>query len=304
MMLGLFIAAFNPDMVFAAGEVSETGTAGMSFLRITPSASIASLGGVSSARWNGTSSIWSNPALATGEDNRSVEFTHIMWVDDIKQEYAAFLMKTTLGSFGMGMQVFDSGDIELRSANPSSEPDGTYSIKNAAFTLTYARTIVHGISFGVTGKKLFEKVSMETAGGYAFDAGLTAETPLDGLRFAVAFRNYGRMDKLRNDRTKLPSDIVAGFAYATTAPYFAKPLGLSGDFVRPKYGDTGFRLGAELEVIPRFFLRTGYRSDSDIEGLSFGIGLNYQIFAFDVAYTPMKEGFDNTMRFTLGLTEF
>lgn len=291
---------------FAAGEVSETGTAGMSFLKIAPSARIAAMGGISSARYSGASSTWANPALIAGENTRSVEFTHSEWIEGIKQEFASFTTRTSLGCFGLGVQVFDSDDIELRGNAPSSEPLGSYSIKNAAFSLTYARTFAGSISAGVTARKLFEKVSMETADGYSFDAGVKVNVPgVEGLRLAAVTRNFGRMDKLKNDRTKLPSDVVIGAAYkVTSAPGIGKDIILLGDYVIPKYGDSGLRIGAEIVPLERFYARVGYRTDSDIEDVSFGVGIIYQMFTFDAAYTPMKEGFDDVMRFSVGLTGF
>ena len=299
-LMSLFVSV----SALAEGEVNDTGTAGMSFLKISPSARITALGGASAAFSTGASSIWSNPALISYEKTRTFEFSHIEWLEGIKQEYAAFTTRTWLGSFGLGVQVFDSDDIELRGMYPSSHPEGTYSIKNASFSLTWARSFGYGISGGVTAKKLFEKISAETADGYAFDVGVTADMPLEGLRLAAAARNYGRMDELKNERTKLPSDVVLGFSFEGVAPSIEKPLVLVGDYVIPKYGDSGVRLGVELLPIERFFLRAGYRSDSDIENVSFGVGVILQMFRFDVAYTPMKEGFDNTFRFTLGITGF
>ena len=248
--------------------------------------------------------MWSNPALIVCEEKRSAQFTHIDWVEGIKQEFAAFSTNSQIGHFGLGIHIFDSDDIELRGIEPSSEPDGTYSINNAALSLSYARNITESIAAGVTLKKLFEKVSIETAGGYAVDAGFFARTPVKGLSFAAAARNYGRMSKLKNDRTKLPSDFGFGFVYEGTAPKINCPLYVVGDYLIPKYGDSGVRLGVEIEPLERFFMRMGYRSDSDIEDMSFGVGLNFQLFSFDVSYTPMSEGFDNALRFTLGLTGF
>jgi hypothetical protein len=59
-----------------------------------------------------------------------------------------------------------------------------------------------------------------------------------------------------------------------------------------------------MEPLNSFFLRAGYRSDSDIQDVSFGIGFTVRAFTVDVSYTPMKEGFDNALRFTLGIAGF
>ncbi len=293
---------FGENTAFSAGEVNETGTVGMSFLKITPSAQISSLGGGSTAYANGPSSIWSNPALAAAVNIRSVQLTHIEWVEGIKQEFVTFSTKTYIGNWGFSFNLFDSGDIDGRDS--SGKSTGTYSMKNAAVSLFYATQIKDKIALGFTFKKLFEKISMENASGFAVDFGITTKTPIEGISLAFATRNNGRMGVLRNERTKLPSDICFGTHYQGTVPGTECLFVIVGDYIIPKYGDSGVRFGMETEPINNFFLRIGYRSDSDIQDVSFGVGVKFEIFSADVAYTPMKEGFDNVIRLTLGLSGF
>ena len=76
------------------------------------------------------------------------------------------------------------------------------------------------------------------------------------------------------------------------------------DIVIPRYGDSGVRLGVEVEPTDRLFLRVGYRSDSDIESVSFGLGFSIDRVTGDISYTPMDEGFDSALRLMLSLTGF
>ena len=285
-------------------QVSETGKTGMSFLAISPSSRAASLGGIASGLYTGASSIWSNPSLLAVQKERSAQFTHTEWIEGIKQEYAALSSGVSFGSLGFAVQLFDSGDIELRGESPGPEPLGTYSIKNVAFSFAFARSISDKIAAGLTYKKLFEKISDENAGGYAFDAGIRAETPVKGLSVSAVARNYGRMGKLKNERTELPSDISVGCLYSGIVPGVERSFSTIADIVFPKYGDNGIRLGAEIEPIDRFLFRIGYRSDSDIEDVSFGVGINLERFIADMCYTPMEQGFDNALRFTLSIKGF
>ena len=112
------------------------------------------------------------------------------------------------------------------------------------------------------------------------------------------------MSKLKNERTKLPSDVSFGCLYHGVLPGFNHSYILVGDYIIPKYGEQGVRLGMEIEPLDLFKFRVGYRSDSDIEDMSFGVGIKLDVFFIDVSYTPMKEGFDNAIRFTLGLSGF
>jgi hypothetical protein len=220
----------------------------------------------------------------------------------IRQEYAAFSSGSKMGSIGMAFQLFDSGDMEGRGDNTIFT--GAFSIKYVALSLSYARLLTGDVAVGVTYKQLFEKLSQEDAGGYAVDAGIAWKTALQGLSVGAAARNFGRMNILKNERTKLPSDASVGLRYRGIIPNIGWDYILVSDYVAPQYGSKGVRLGLEVEPVDRLFLRTGYRSDSDFEDVSFGVGLNLGMFAADVSYTPMVEFKDNALRFTLSLAGF
>ncbi len=298
--LALFLAGVDaavPQAVFL-----ESSKAGMSFLRITPNAANAGLAGAGLARSGDAAAFWVNPSLLAFGGDRTAQFSHTEFVEGIRQEYASITGHTGLGSLGASVQLFDSGDIEGRDENRNFT--GDYSIKYVALSLGYARTLTETIALGVTWKQLFEKVADEDAGGYAVDAGITWRTPVEGLTAAAVARNYGRMGALRDERTKLPSDFGVGVLYGGVLPGVLRPFRLAVDYLSPRYSDPGIRLGVEVEPVDRFFVRTGYRTDSDDEDVSFGVGLDLGRFAVDVSYTPMEEFSDNALRFTLSLEGF
>lgn len=304
LVLTMLFAVACTSVFAQTSSVSETGKTGMSFLGVTPTSRTASLGGLTPSTYTGASSIWSNPSLIALRKQRWLEFTHTEWIEGIRQEYASIITPISAGHLGFGVQMLDSGDIELRGDSPSSGPLGTYSIKNVAFSFTYARALASFVTAGATYKMLFEKVSDENANGYAIDAGLTFKMPVDGLYLSTVARNYGRMEKLQNDRTKLPSDVIVGGMYETLMPRYEVPLRLLSSVVFPRFGDNGFRGGIELEPLQFLALRLGYRSDSDIETMSYGVGVMFDRFNADVSYTPMQEGFDSALRVSLSITGF
>jgi len=298
----LVVTILIPCTVFSDSNMSETGKTGLSFLNIAPSSRISSLGSAAIAYRTGASSLWSNPSLIAFDEQRSAQFTHIEWIEGIKQEYAAFSSKLSKGSVGVGIQLFDSGDIEGR--DEFGDNTGMYSIVNVALSLGYAYTVTDWMSVGLTYKKLFQKISDEAAGGNAFDFGLTFKTPVKGLSFAASGRNYGRMDKLKNTRTNLPSNVALGCSYTGTAAGIVCPYALLADVIIPRYGDTGIRLGTEILPVEYLALRVGYRNDSEFEDFSYGVGLNWERVSVDLAYSPMSGISDNALRFTLSLTGF
>jgi hypothetical protein len=282
--------------------IRDSSEAGLPFLRIIPTAAGAGLGGAGIAFSAGSASMWMNPSLLASVHTRSAQYSHTEFMEGIRQEFASFSTGTGIGNIGASVQLYDSGDMDGYGSN--AEPTGTFSIKYVALSLGYARELTDDISLGVAYKRLFEKVADENAGGYAVDAGITWKTPVEGLTAAAVARNYGRMGILKNDRTKLPSDMSAGVVYNGFIPNVDRPFTIAADYVAPRYGDAGVRLGAQVEPVDRLFVRAGYRSDSDYEDLSFGVGLDLGIFAADVSYTPMEEFSDNALRFTLSLTGF
>jgi len=291
-----------PSAARPESQVSDSGKTGMSFLSIAPSSRTAALGGIAEALPSGASSMWSNPSLIVFMDERSVQFTHTEWIEGIKQEYVAFSTKFDYGSLGLSVHLFNSGDIDGR--GEYGDDTGTWSITNGAVSAVYAARPFEWLSCGIAFKKLYQKISQDTAGGYGFDGGVTMATPLTGLSFAAGARNYGSMEKLRNERTKLPSNISLGCLYSADAPEYGKGYALILDIVFPRYGTTGLRLGIEYEPVEKFFLRTGYRTDSDFEDMSFGAGYDWGKVSADVAYTPMNDISEDALRFTLSFTGF
>ena len=287
---------------YTQSEISESGKAGMSFLNISPSAYIASMGGGSIALNSGASSIWSNPSLIAFQEQRSLQLSHTSWIEGINQEYAAFSSKAGSGAIGLGLELFDSGDIEGR--DDYGAETGDYSIKNAAVSITYARQIFEWMALGATYKKLYQKVYTETAGGYAVDAGLTILTPLKGMTLGASGRNYGSMDKLRNEKTELPSSLSIGGLYKGVLPSWDKSFNFVADAVFPKYGNNGVRLGLEVVPYNGLFLRIGYRNDSDFEDMIFGFGIMFDKVSADFSYSPLSGISDNALRISINLTGF
>ena len=296
------VTYFCVSSVFSESHLSETGKTGVSFLTIAPSSQIASLGGNACALNSGASSSWSNPSLIAFQEEKSAQFTHIDWIEDIKHEFAAFSTKFDYGSLGLGVQLFDSGDIDGRSG--TGQYVGVYDIRNVALSVTYANMPTDWLALGLTYKKIFQKISQETAGGYAVDFGFTARTPVKGLSVAAAGRNYGRMGKLKNERTELPSNISIGCVYANFIPGIERSHLVLADVIIPKYGDNGVRLGAEVETVENLVFRVGYRNDSYFEDVSFGAGFKWEIVSADISYSPMSGISDDAIRFTLSLTGF
>ncbi|MFC1511937.1 PorV/PorQ family protein [Candidatus Latescibacterota bacterium] len=298
----MLICCLCPLAGFAQTQVSESGDAGMSLLLLAPSARIAALGSGGFALYAGSSSLWSNPSSITLAGEHTAEFTHTEWIEGITHEFASFVARTGRETVGMSIQLFDSGDIDGRASN--SAYTGAYSITTAGVSAVYAVPVGDRLSVGITARSLYQKVAEETAGGYAFDAGLMVTTPIEGLRFGAVARNYGRMNKLLDERTKLPENIGIGGAYTGILPRYLRQYTVLADFIFPRYGNNGMRVGFEVNALEHFVLRLGYRDDSYFEDMIYGIGFSWARVAADIAYSPMNAVSDDALRFTLAVTGF
>ena len=294
----LFLGA---GAVYSQQLYTESAETGLPFLRVTPSASTAALAG-SGAALPGPSAQWLNPSLLALRPERTAQFSHLLFVEGITQEFASVSGKTGIGHLGASVQLYDSGNIAGYGDN--ALPTGDYSIKYVSLALTYARLLTGDLAVGVTYKTLMEKIAEENASGYAVDAGIAWRTPLPGLSAGAAVRNLGRMGILHSGRTKLPADGSVGILYRGIVPNFGRGYALTADYVVPRYGSQGVRMGVEVEPVDKFFVRAGYRSDNDFEHFSAGVGLILGMFTTDVSYTPMTEFSDNALRFTLSLAGF
>lgn len=285
-----------------AADISESGTAGLSFLTIAPSAELAALGGGGSAHVFGPAAMWANPALIAGIADRAADFNHTIWIGDITYEYISFATPLSMGALGISAQLFDSGDIEGRDKYGS--PTGLYSVTNAAFGVTYAARPLEWLAAGVKYKHLFQKVSEDTAGGWAIDAGLTADTPITGLTFGLAGRNYGSMGKLRNHKTTLPSSVIFGGEYRGTAPYSGREYTAVADALFPRHGDNGIRLGLRYDASEYLDLMVGYRNDSEFEQMIYGFDVTLQRMTASFAYSPFSGVSDEGIRVSLSVAGF
>jgi hypothetical protein len=300
-IISIFLAmSAVSSVVYSQALLTDSQKTGMPFLRVVPTARIAGMGGAGVSLPSGASSSWLNPALLALVDERCFQFTHTELVAGIRQEYAAVSSNTGLGHLGASVQIYDSGDFDAYGNDAS--PAGTTSIKYASFSFSYAVWMGNFLALGVSYKRLLEKVAQDDAGGYAFDFGATCRTPIEGLFLSAALRNYGRMEVLKNVRTKLPTDGGFGFLYRSTLLRYGQPFSAVCDYVAPRYGKKGARLGVEIDPVEHFHLRAGYRGDSDTEDVSFGVGLDAGIFTADVAYTPMQKLDGNAVRFGLSIT--
>lgn len=320
-----------------AGPKNKYGLSTARELLIPVGSVSTSLGGSNLATTSGLDALYWNPSGLANLSSKtgSVLFSNQIYIADINVNYFAGAYKLpNVGTFGVSINSLNFGDIEVTTVN---NPDGTGETYSPTFLtagLSYARNMTDRIAFGTTVKLLYEKISRETATGFAFDFGLQYNVIGSGLQFGVALKNLGPSMTFSGpdlEQFFQPPGTPSGSSNeprSITLADFELPtalsLGLSYDFRLDKknnlmahgtfqnnsFSSDDYNLGLEYNYNKMVFLRGGYQFGSEkvddrvFTGPSFGAGLKYNAAAFNVAFDyayRVTDKFDANQYFTISL---
>ena len=195
--------------------LAQPGNAGMPLLTFGVSGRTVAMGYASTLA-DGPAAAQTNPAglQSVGVDTASIHLlmTHQEWIQDTRTEFlGAALPLGDDQTLGFGLLTTTVSDIEIG--------------------VSYARKITETIRAGVTARYLYERILINEATGYSFDAGVRMLLPVQGLEAGISILNIGRMTVLEQERSTLPSMIRAGALYSGIInPQFSYDV--TGDFVR------------------------------------------------------------------------
>jgi hypothetical protein len=186
------------------------------------------------------------------------------------------------------------------------EPLALTDNRNFAGGITAAFAVADGVDVGVTAKYVFEKIHVDEAGGYAFDFGVAvrpfSEGDLSSFRTGVALANVGSMTELRTVSTTLPMLLRYGAAYTLPIEAVKGALNVSAEgLTLLEKSTTHLKAGVEFDYLGMVFLRLGYQSGFENQGISFGAGATYSTLRFDYAFTPFSASFGNAHTIALSL---
>jgi len=285
-----------------ASAVAQPGSSGMPLLTIGATARDIGMGYVV-ALAEGPAAVQGNPAGLQSLDTTAVTrllFTHQEWIEDTRTEFlGASLPLGNDQSLGLSLLTTTVSDIEIRTRPGPAE--GTFTSRDLAMGLTYARTIGSDLRIGLTGRFLYQKILINEATGLSFDAGFRTHVLTNDLDVGLAVLNLGKMSVLQSQGTVLPALVRAGVGYAAwkTDDF---DLRVEGDAVR-NIPDKRFYAAAGGEILFQHMvaLRVGNEFGSEGRGFAAGLGFRYGLFSLDYAYATIKQDLGTTHTFTLGL---
>jgi hypothetical protein len=266
----------------------SAGNSGLSFLKLGFGARNIALGDAGTALSSDVTSLFYNPSALALNPASEIMLMHNEWIEDVRSE----LLGARTIIFGIpvavGFDLTTVSDIPVI-VNPG-DPVASFNANYFFGSISAGQKISENLYFGISIKYVYEAIYVDESTGWGFDFGATYLTPIRGLNVSAALKNVGTMKALRNDRTKLPTEIRIGPSYLFT---FEDKYQLSSAVEFQKYtptNDIHFNIGAELLYDKLVSLRMGYQSGYISKNITAGLGLMWGNLSFDYALAPFKLG--------------
>jgi hypothetical protein len=277
----------------------SAGNTGLSFLKYGFGARNIAMGDAGNVLSNDLTGLFYNPAKLALTSGSEVLFMHNEWIQDVSSEVVG--AKTSLWGipFAVGFNVTSVSDIPYRSiATP--DPETSFSANYFFGSFSTGFFVTDEIAFGASFKYLYEGLLNDEANGIGFDFGLNYLLPYKGLTASAVVKNIGSMNALRNESTKLPTELRFGTAY--TFNLEDSKFDFTGGVEFQKYldpEDNHFNFGGEVLYNKLIAARAGYQTGYESRGLTAGIGLMWGNLKFDYAFLPFSLGLGNANLFSL-----
>jgi len=308
----------------AYSVMKKTAQSGLQILKIDVGARPAAMGGAYSMVGNDALAMFYNPA-GVAEIQANVDFfaTQTKWIADIPY-VAAGVVKNfgNLGNLGINIIAADYGDIMGTEVDPNSAAGyietGNLDVNAYVIGLTYARSLTNKFKVGgqikYASQHLGENVlsAEETVqnevSGLAFDFGTIYYPGFKSLQFGMSIRNFSQQFRFVDKAFQLPLTFSIGAAI-NMMDFIdndgSNSLLLAVDALHPNDYTERLHIGLEYSFHNMFFVRGGYKTNHDIEGLSAGFGVEKSInglgLRFGYSYSSI-DVFDPVSRFSLGMT--
>jgi hypothetical protein len=305
LMVGI-VFLLVPQLTWGQAKV---GRAGAQFLELGVSARAIGMGDAFLAISDDASAVYYNPAGLTQIAEREAMFTHVSYLADINYDFAGLAYPTVKfgGVWGVGLYMLNAGDMDVTHYEASGDHPATgetFTAKDYALSLSYARNLTDRFSVGMTLKLIDELLDTERAIGWAADMGTLYNTGFRGFKIAMVVSNFGPDLKFIDEDCPLPMnfkfggvlDIFRNENHTTT---------FSVEGSHPNDNMEKFNAGVEYWFKDMFSLRFGDHFEYDTGGISAGCGLRLSVserqLNFDYGYHDMGllEGFH---RFSVGLS--
>ena len=291
----ILIVLIIPISIFA----QSAGNSGLSFLKLGFGARNIAMGGVGAETSNDVSALFYNPANLVNSSANEIMLMHNSWIQGVNSEVLGAKTNIFGLPFALGVNVTSIKDIQVRT-RPTAEPDALFNANYFFGSLSTGFHVIDNLAFGLSVKYLYEGLYVDEATGYGFDFGLNYTTPVDGLTAVAVVKNLGTMNKLKNESTKLPTELRVGPAYNF---YFERNMfQVTVAAEIQKYtAETNMHSdwGVEIVYNDLLALRGGYQTGYNSKNFTAGMGIMWGTLSFDYAFQPFEYGLGSANIFSL-----
>lgn len=300
-----------PEWVWGQAKVA---TAGAQFLELGVSARAIGIGEAFLSICDDASAIYYNPAGLTQLMQKEVLFTHVSYPAEINYDFVALAYPTPRfgGVWGVGFCMLNAGDMDYTPYQAGLRPTQTFTAKDYALSLSYARSLTDRFGVGVTFKIIDELYDTERATGWAVDVGTLYDTGFKGFKIGMMINNFGPDLKFITESYPLPMN----FKFGGVLDIFRREIHSAVFAVEGSHPNDNlekFNAGVEYWYKDVFSLRFGKYLEYDVheesgffdfDGISAGGGVRLDVsetrLSFDYGYHDMGY-LENMHRFSVGL---
>jgi hypothetical protein len=275
---------------------SKVGTTAYSFLKIDVSARSTAMGGAFVGLSDDESALYFNPAGLIQIEQKSFFTTYNNYLTDIQSGFLGYVHPYNENTrLGASIYYFNYGSFTQ--TDSLGKVLGTFGAADFALALSFVRSLNSQISFGATGKLIYEKIESYSSDALALDLGVIHISKDARTRFGLVGQNLGFQLKgfTKSHKDDLPTTVKAGMSHQMRE----LPLTVALDAAKPFDNDIFFSLGGELTALKPLYLRVGWSSfgknsktDSDKDnwaGFAAGFGVTWKVYRFDYAYSSYAD---------------
>lgn len=313
--IAIFVLSSSGSVLYSFDKV---GTTSFQFLKVMMSARASALGGAFSSIANNSDAVFWNPSGLARISGFDASANYVNWLFDAAHySFAASYHFEDIGTFGLHGIFTDVGSIEVTRADALGFINGVYNPgltgeiinpTSLVIGLSYSRNLTDKFSFGITGKYVREDLVYGSAGAMVFDAGLLFETGFKSIVVAASIMNFGPTVKFIDRSYPLPQTFIVGSSVhliSANDPLLVQAedhdILLCYDMVQPRDFGQQHSIGLEYSFKNMFSLRSGYKFNGDQEGLSAGVGINFNNYRIDYSFNDYGEYLNSVHKVSIGI---
>lgn len=152
---------------------ASQGTSGAQFLQIVSSPRAAALGAAFTAFCDDVNCIEFNPGGLAYLTKNEVSLVQNNWIQGVSNQYLAFAMPTSKGTFGLNVVMLNVGGM-IRADEQDNE-GGTFGATDQSASLAFARSFFNGrFGVGVNVRSINQKIDTQSVTGMSSDLGVVS----------------------------------------------------------------------------------------------------------------------------------